>query len=47
MKTLRNCFLMLAPLALAVSARDALDASTAPETHKDYTIFGVGFTLNF
>ena len=28
-------------------ARDALDTSTAPEAHKDYTIFGVGFTLNF
>lgn len=28
-------------------ARDALDASRAPEAHKDFTIFGVGITLNF
>jgi hypothetical protein len=28
-------------------ARDALDASTTPESRKDLTIGGVGITLNF
>ena len=28
-------------------ARDALDASTTPESRKDMTIFGVGVTVNF